>query len=94
MNKKDRNMIKVLLLALIIKDKEIFAFSKTLQNNKNLYKFVAEPNEIIPFEEIAKALELESEKECQKMYDELCKIASSKKNIDEKIEKFMTKYGL
>lgn len=48
MNKKDRNMIKVLLLALINKDKEIFAFSKTLQNNKNLYKFVAEPNEIIP----------------------------------------------
>lgn len=94
MNNKYRNMIKVLLIALINKDKEIFAFSKTLQNNKNLYKFVAEPNEIIPFEEISKALELQSEKECQKMYDELYKIALSKKKSDEQIEEFMAKYGL
>lgn len=94
MNNKYRNMIKVLLIALINKDKEIFAFSKTLQNNNNLYKFVVEPNEIIPFEEISKALELQSEKECQKMYDELYKIALSKKKSDEQIEEFMTKYGL
>lgn len=93
-NRKNRNMIKVLLTALINKDKEIYAFSKTLQRNKNLYRFVAEPNEVILFSEIAEALELKTEKECEQMYNELCKIASSKKNINDEVEKFMNKYSL
>lgn len=91
---KHRNMIKVLLVALIKKDKEIYGFSRTLQKNKNLYSFIAEPTEIIPFAEIAEALEIEDEKKCQTMYNKLCKIASCKKNIDEEVEKFMKEYEL
>lgn len=93
-NRKNRNMIKVLLTALINNDKEIYAFSKILQENNNLYRFVAEPNEVIPFSEIAEALELKNEKECEQMYNELCKIASSKKDINDEVEKFMNKYSL
>ena len=77
-----------------LKAKEIDDFSKTLQKNKNLYRFVAEANEVIPFSKIAEALELKTEKECEKMYNELCKIASSKKDVNDEVEKFMNKYSL
>lgn len=98
MNKSDnicRNMVKVLLAALVNKDKEIYTLSRMLENNESVYSFCATPTPILPLPEIVDVLGITDEKECQKVCDKLEDLTlTDKKDIDEDIEKFMKEYGL
>ena len=93
-NMKSRNMIKELLVSLINIDKEIYSLSHLLANNKNVYRFVVEPNEIIPYAKIIDALDIKDEKKCQQLYDRLYKITMSNNDVYEEVEKFMDQYDL
>lgn len=95
---KQKKLIKVLLIGLILAQRKVYKFMKHMNSNKYLFKVGLEQNTaIIPCSEITNALGLEDDDECDKMATSLLNLAYSGKNdddLEEKIEKFMKVYDI
>ena len=95
---KQRILIKVLLIGLVLAQRKVYKFMKYMNSNKYLFKVGLEQNTaIIPCSEITNALGLEDDNECDKMATTLLNLAYNGKNdddLEEKIEKFMKEYDV
>lgn len=95
---KQKKLIKVLLIGLILAQRKVYKFMKHMNSNKYLFKVGLEQNTaVIPCSEITNALGLEDDDECDKMATTLLNLAYNGKNednLEEKVEKFMKKYDV
>ena len=95
---KQKKLIKVLLIGLILAQRKVYKFMKHMNSNKYLFNVGLEQKTgIIPCPEIADALALEDDNECNKMATNLLNLAYSEKkvdNLEEKIDTFMKRYKL
>ena len=95
---KQKKLIKVLLIGLILAQRKVYKFMKHMNSNKYLFKVGLEQNTaVIPCSEITNALGLEDDDECDKMATTLLNLAYSEKkvdNLEEKIDIFMKRYKL
>ena len=95
---KQKKLIKVLLIGLILAQRKVYKFMKHMNSNKYIFNVGLEQKTgIIPCPEIADALGLEDDKECNKMATNLLNLAYSEKkvdNLEEKVETFMKRYKL
>ena len=95
---KQKKLIKVLLIGLILAQRKVYKFMKHMNSNKYLFNVgLEQKTAIIPCPEIADALGLEDDKECNRMATSLLNLAYSGKNdedLEEKIEKFMKIYDV
>lgn len=95
---KQKKLIKVLLIGLILAQRKVYKFMKHMNSNKYLFNVGLEQKTgIIPCPEIADALGLEADNECNKMATNLLNLAYSEKkvdNLEEKIDIFMKRYKL
>ena len=95
---KQKKLIKVLLIGLVLAQRKVYKFMKHMNSNKYLFKVGLEQNTaIIPCSEITNALGLEDDDECDKMATTLLNLAYNGKNednLEEKVEKFMKKYDV
>ena len=93
---KQKKLIKVLLIGLILAQRKVYKFMKYMNSNKYLFNVGLEQKTgIIPCPEIADALGLEDDNECNKMATTLLNLAYEGKNDDElyeNIDKFIEKY--
>ena len=95
---KQKKLIKVLLIGLVLAQRNVYKFMKHMNSNKYLFKVGLEQNTaVIPCSEITNALGLEDDDECDKMATTLLNLAYNGKNednLEEKVEKFMKKYDV
>ena len=95
---KQRKLIKVLLIGLILAQRKVYKFMKHMNSNKYLFNVGLEQKTgIIPCPEIADALGLEDDNECNKMATNLLNLAYNEKsddNLEEKVETFMKRYKI
>ena len=95
---KQKKLIKVLLIGLILAQRKVYKFMKHMNSNKYLFKVgLEQKTAIIPCPEIADALGLEDDNKCNRMATSLLNLAYSGKNnddLEEKIEKFMKVYDI
>lgn len=95
---KQKKLIKVLLIGLILAQRKVYKFMKYMNSNKYLFKVGLEQKTgIIPCPEIADILGLEDDKECNRMATNLLNLAYTEKkvdNLEEKVEKFMKRYKI
>ena len=95
---KQKKLIKVLLIGLILAQRKVYRFMKQMNSNKYLFKVgLEQKTAIIPCPEIANALGLEDDNKCNRMATSLLNLAYSGKNdedLEEKIEKFMKIYDV
>lgn len=93
---KQKKLIKVLLIGLILAQRKVYKFMKYMNANKSLFKVgLEQKTAIIPCSEIADVLGLENDEECDKMATTLLNLAYNEKEVDkldEKIDKFMKRY--
>lgn len=93
---KQKKLIKVLLIGLVLAQRKVYKFMKHMNSNKYLFKVGLEQNTgIIPCPEIADALGLEDDNECDKMATILLNLAYEGKDDDElykDIDEFIEKY--
>ena len=93
---KQKKLIKVLLIGLVLAQRKVYKFMKHMNSNKYLFKVGLEQNTaIIPCSEITNALGLEEDDECDKMATTLLNLAYEGKNDDElykDIDEFIEKY--
>lgn len=95
---KQKKLIKVLLIGLILAQRKVYKFMKHMNSNKYLFKVgLEQKTAIIPCPEIADALGLEDDNKCNRMATSLLNLAYSGKNdddLEEKVEKFMNTYNV
>ena len=95
---KQKKLIKVLLIGLVLAQRKVYKFMKHMNSNKYLFNVGLEQKTgIIPCPEIADALGLEDDNKCNRMATSLLNLAYSGKNddeLEEKIEKFMKEYDV
>ena len=95
---KQKKLIKVLLIGLVLAQRKVYKFMKHMNSNKYLFNVGLEQNTaVIPCSEITNALGLEDDDECDKMATTLLNLAYNGKNednLEEKVEKFMKKYDV
>lgn len=95
---KQKKLIKVLLIGLILAQRRVYKFMKHMNSNKYLFNVgLEQKTAIIPCPEIADALGLEDDNKCNRMATSLLNLAYSGKNdddLEEKIEKFMKVYDV
>lgn len=96
---KQKKLIKVLLIGLILAQRKVYKFMKYLNSNKYLFNVGLEQKTgIIPCPEIAKVLGIDDDDDkCNKMATQLLDLAYKEKKVDDldgKIDKFIEKYEI
>lgn len=91
---ESRNIIKILLKTIIIQEKKNYSFANKLSKNKDIFKITIEPNELLPFEKLADALQLKEEKQCEAMYEMLGDMIDKRLDLDEELDKFIQYYNI
>ena len=95
---KQKKLIKVLLIGLILAQRKVYKFMKHMNSNKYLFKVgLEQKTAIIPCLEIADALGLEDDNKCNRMATSLLNLAYNENkvdNLEEKVEKFMKAYDV
>ena len=88
---KAKNIIKLLLNSIIIREKQTSEFIDSFNNNK-LFSIIENPIDLLPLDVLENMLELKDSKLGEIMYEDYGNMVDKDLNLDVELDKFIAKY--